>query len=358
MNLLVIFCLILFSQGQASEDWSGGTPRPQSMESKKQVIVVSLPGESNVQYLDHIQNLADFAIEMDAKTEGRDHLFIIHDRSGRKYLQHHTFTNAHLIEVDEPGLDMWMRDFPPAMPNQQIKFKYRPQYISRKQAKLDENNFRKFASLVGLPHLQQSDLVLEGGNIVENGVGAAITTERIYDDNPWMTKKQIIKKLEATINRKVAVVEDPDDTTGHADGVLSFVEEDVLLIGLYDGPDDQRYYDSMKRSVLKVFPCLTVIPLPCYTNNNVSDGFGSAEGSYANSLVTNNAVYVPFFSNKTANERAFAVFQSSTDKDVVAVGAAGKVHGLGGSVRCMSWQIDQDHPVANALFAYVSNKKK
>ncbi|KAL9981588.1 hypothetical protein ACROYT_G010313 [Oculina patagonica] len=349
MSLLLLFSLILITQGQASH---------LSMESKKQVIVVSLPGESNVQYLDHIQNLADFAIEMDAKTEGRDHLFIIHDRSGRKYLQHHTFTNAHLIEVDEPGLDMWMRDFPPAMPNQQIKFTYRPQYISASQAKLDEGSFWDFARLVGLPHLQHSDLVLEGGNIVENGVDAAITTERIYVDNPGMAKQAIINELEATINRKVVVVEDPQDTTGHADGILSFVEEDVLLISLFDDADGPGYYESMKNSVLKVFPGLTITPLPCYIKKSVSDGFGSAEGSYANSLVTNNAVYVPFFSNQTANERAFAVFQSSTNKDVVAVEAAGKVPGLGGSVRCMSWQIDQDHPVANALFAYVSNKKK
>ncbi|XP_078361382.1 putative agmatine deiminase [Oculina patagonica] len=327
------------------------------MESKKQVIVVSLPGESNVQYFDNIQNLADFAIEMDAKTEGRDHLFIIHDRSGRKYLQHHTFTNAHLIEVDEPGLDMWMRDFPPCMPNQQIKFRYRPQYINASQAKLDESNFWKFAGLVGLPQLQQSDLVLEGGNIVENGADAAITTERVFEDNPNVTEHEFVKELEATIKRKVAVVEDPQDTTGHADGILSFVEEDVLLISLFDDADGPRYYESMKSSVLKVFPDLTIIPLPCYIKKYVSHGFASAEGSYANSLVTNNAVYVPFFSNQTANERAFAVFQSSTDKDVVAVEAAGKVPGLGGSLRCMSWQIDQEHPVAKALFAYVNNKQ-
>ncbi|XP_078361175.1 uncharacterized protein LOC144645467 isoform X1 [Oculina patagonica] len=128
-----------------------------------------------------------------------------------------------------------------------------------------------------------------------------------------MSKQEFVKKLEATINRKVAVVEDPKDTTGHADGVLSFVEKDVLLIALYDGPDGQRYYDSVKSSVLKVFPGLTVIPLPSYTKKSVSHGFGSAEGSYDNSdrfrtetyssinlLVTDNALYVPSFnSNQT-----------------------------------------------------------
>ena len=321
------------------------------------MIVVSLPGENDVQYLDHIEKLANFAIEMDVKTKGRDHLFIVHDKSGWEYLKHHTFVNAHLIEVDQ-SLDMWMRDFPPTMPKQQIKFKYRPQYISGAQAKFDERRFNKFARTVGLPHLEHSGLVLEGGNIVENGVDVAITTERIYDDNPSMSKKEIVKKLEDTIDRKVVVLEDPQDTTGHADGIVAFVEENVLMISLFDDADGKGYYKSMKNAVLNAFPHIQVVPLPCYIKKVQSHGFGSAEGSYANSLVTNNAVYLPYFSNQAANDRAFRVFQRNTNKDVVPVPSAGKVPGLGGSVRCMTWQIDQGSPVANALFAYVNNKKK
>jgi len=326
-------------------------------ENKKQVIVVSLPGESDTQYLNHLQRIADFVVEMDAKTKGRDHLFIIHDKSGRAYLNHHNFVNAHLIEVDQ-SLDLWMRDFPPCMPKQQIKFRYRPQYILGEQAIWDESNFNNFACAVGLPNLDHSDLVLEGGNIVENGVDVAITTERTYSDNPDYTKKELVKALEDTINRKVVVIEDPQDTTGHADGIVSFVEEDVLLISLFDDPDGPGYYESMKNAVLNAFPNINVVPLPCYIKKSVSHGFGTAEGSYANSLVTNNAVYLPFFANQTANQRAFDVFQRNTNKDVVPVHNAGRVPGLGGSLRCMTWQIDQDHPVANALFAYVYSKRK
>ena len=326
-------------------------------ERKKQVIVVSLPGESDTQYLDHLQRIADFVIEMDGKTKDRDHLFIIHDKSGRAYLNHHNFVNAHLIEVDQ-SLDLWMRDFPPCMPKQQIKFRYRPQYILGEQAIWDESNFYRFARMVGLPQLQQSDLVLEGGNIVDNGVDAAITTERTYADNLDYSRQEFVKTLEDTINRKVVVIEDPKDTTGHADGIVTFVEDDVLLISLFDDPDGPGYYESMKNAVLNAFPDIKVVPLPCYIEKSVSHGFGTAEGSYANSLVTNNAVYLPFFANQTANQRAFDVFQSNTNKDVVPVHNAGRVPGLGGSLRCMTWQIDQDHPVANALFAYVNNKRK
>lgn len=320
------------------------------------MIVVSLPGESDFQYLEYLQDIADFVIELDGKTEGRDHLFIIHDKSGRAYLDHHTFTNAHLIEVDQ-FLDLWMRDYPPCMPNQQIKFKYRPQYLSKAQAKFDEGNFKRFASMVGLPELQQSRLVLEGGNIVENGVDAAITTERAHEDNKHLSKQDFVEELESAINRKVAVLPDPQDTTGHADGIVSFVEKDVLLISLFDDADGPGFYDEMKAAVLQVFPNLTVVPLPCYIKKSESHGFATAEGSYANSLVTNNAVYLPFFANQTSNQRAFDVFQRSTKKDVVPVYNAGKVPVLGGSLRCMTWQINQDHPVAQALFAYVDKKR-
>ena len=323
-----------------------------STDSKKQVIVVSLPGESDVQYLDNLQFIADFVIEMDGKTKGRDHLFIVHDESGLKYLNNHKFTNARLIQVKQ-SLDMWMRDFPPTMPKQQVKFKYRPQYISTEQAKFDEGNFEKFASVVGLPQLRGSDLVLEGGNIVDNGFDIAITTDRTYDDNPTMSHQEFVNKLETAIHRKVAVLPDPEDTTGHADGVVTFVENNTLLISLFDDADGPSFYDAMETAVLDVFPNLTVVPLPCYAKKGKTQGFVSAEGSYANSLVTNNAVYLPFFANQTSNDRAFAAFKNNTNKDIIPVYNASKVPVLGGSLRCMTWQIDQEHPVAKALFSYV-----
>ena len=149
---------------------------------------MSLPGESDVQYLDNLEKISEFVMEMDGKTKGRDHLFVIHDQSGLAYLKNHTFTNARLIEVDQ-SLDLWMRDFPPCMPKLQVKFTYKPQYIPADQARFDEGNFEKFASLVGLPQLKNSELVLEGGNIVDNGVDMAITTERPYEDNPSMSRE-------------------------------------------------------------------------------------------------------------------------------------------------------------------------
>ena len=322
------------------------------------MIVVALPGESDVEYVDYLEAIADFFIEFDGLTKGRDHLFIIHDKSGQKYLgDRHTFTNAHLIEVEQ-AIDMWMRDYPPAMPKRQIRFTYEPQYLNISRAKFDVANFEKFASVVGLPldQTKQSDIILEGGNIVENGVDAAITTERTLDDN-WskINETELVRILGALINRKVALIPDPDDTTGHADGIVSFVEKDVLLIAYYE--DNVYFFNLTRDAVLKVFPNLTIVPLPSYLVKSKVDGFDSAEGCYVNALVTNNAVYLPFFKNKTFNERAFAVFKNNTKKEVIPVHNTGDIPVLGGSVRCMTWQIDQEHPNAKALLAYVNKDK-
>ncbi|XP_031561159.1 uncharacterized protein LOC116297126 isoform X2 [Actinia tenebrosa] len=322
------------------------------MEKKKQVIVVSLPGESDGQYYEYLRDIVKFFIEMDEKTNGRDHLFIIHDKSGRWYLNRHEFKNAHLIEVDQ-YLDLWMRDSPPTMPKLQIKFKYRPGYIKSSEAKRVTQAFEKFATQVGLPSLEHCNLVLEGGNIVENGVDCAVVTDRVFKENKGKSEDNVVKALESAIKRKVVFTPDPEDSTGHSDGTVSFVEKDVLLIASYPDPDGQEYLHEVENEVKKECPSIQAIPLPCYMVNKKYRGFTSAEGSYANSLVTYNAVYLPFFSNQTSNQKAFDVFKSSTDKEVVPVHSAGKLAVLGGSIRCLTWQIDQDHPVAQSLFRYI-----
>jgi agmatine/peptidylarginine deiminase len=246
-----------------------------------------------------------------------------------------------------------MRDFPSTMPKLQVKFKYRPEYLKSSKAKKDEAAFEKFASQVGLPPLQHCNLVLEGGNIVENGENCAISSERVFKDNKGKSEDNVVKTLEAAIKRKVVFIPDPEDTTGHSDGVVSFVEKDVLFVGSYPDPDGQEYFKEIDKEVKKEFPSMNIVPLPCYEVKKKSYGFVSAEGSYANSLVTNNAVYLPYFTNQTSNKRAFDVFTSYTDKHVVPVHSAGKLALLGGSLRCMTWQIDQDHLVAQALFRYI-----
>lgn len=77
-------------------------------------------------------------------------------------------------------------------------------------------------------------------------------------------------------------------------------------------------------------------------------GFTTAVGCYVNMLVTNNAVYVPQFNMPNCDTQAIDVIKSHTNKKVVPIDAS-KLSHMGGSVRCMCWQIESSHLVAQVL---------
>ena len=320
------------------------------MASMKQVIVVSLPGITDLQYRRELNYIAEFFKELDDKTVGRDHLLITHDQSGLQYLDKHNFRHAKFIQV-ENYLDLWMRDFPPTMPKLQVKFIYKPHYVKPSNAKRVEEDFAKFGHQMKLPTFQRCEIILEGGNIVENGKDIAIVSDRVFKDNRHISEDKIVEKLENSIQRKVIFIPDPEDTTSHSDGIVSFVEEDVLVVACYSDRDGIEYYEEIKSLIRREAPEVKVVPLPCYELKKKSWGFSSAEGCYANALVTNNAVYVPFFSKQACNDRALEVYNSHTKKEVIPILSAGNLAVLGGSTRCLSWQISEDNPIAQSLLS-------
>ena len=69
------------------------------------------------------------------------------------------------------------------IPRNHVKFLYRPDYLSRSNARNVENEFRYFLSLYG-KYEEETTLALDGGNVVDNGVDKAIITDRFYYENP------------------------------------------------------------------------------------------------------------------------------------------------------------------------------
>ena len=65
--------------------------------------------------------------------------------------------------------------------------------------------------------------------------------------------------------------------------------------------------------------------------------FASACGIYVNSVVTNKYIYVPVF-NKPKDKKVIETIQNNTSKTVITINAE-NVCFLGGSVRCLSWQL-------------------
>ncbi|CAF1246672.1 unnamed protein product [Rotaria sp. Silwood1] len=133
---------------------------------------------------------------------------------------------------------------------------------------------------------------------------------------------------------QIAIIPElPDDTTGHADGMLMWVSNDKILLSQASEPQRTQIMSELEKS----FPGVKIIEIPDYYQHATWKGFTSACNIFVNAIVTDQYIYMPTF-NGPHDTSMFDLIQSHTIKKVIAVPAE-KVSFMGGSVRCLSWQV-------------------
>jgi agmatine/peptidylarginine deiminase len=355
--ILQAFCLFLaFLHQETSASTS-------ECDSSKQLVVAVLP--DNEYYKNSFPDIEYFIEQMAQGTRGLDHFIVLYseDWDNEFYEQGYDsvygekrsifglpFGDNTLRIVSNYNLDLWARDFGLVGPAGQVKFTYLPEYLKPKDAEFSDAQFNGLLKNLGIK-VTHSDIVLDGGNVVDNNWGKAIISERILEENKGKTKQELQSALENLLNMSIAFIADPDDTTGHSDGIVSFIEDDVVLIGDYNDPE---YYTDVENSIKTAYPDVKTVRLGCKvaTSSATSDknwrGFSSAVGSYVNILVTNNAAYVPQFGKPKCDKKALDLVKANTDKTVVPIDTS-KLSHMGGSVRCMTYQVETCNPVAKRL---------
>ena len=228
-------------------------------KKSKHLIIVSLPDDAY--YRKSFEDIECFIRDMSEKTTSIDDFMVVYstalEKRYRKLSTSPLGSNTkHLIV--EKSLDLWMRDFSPVLPKLQLKFRYKPKYLKTKVAKLVESDFMKALETMDV-QLEHSELVLDGGNVVNNG-NKVIISERVLHENRGKTAEVLRKELQNLLAAKVAFIPDPEDTTGHADGIVAFLEEDIVLIGDYG---DEEYYKAVEVAVKSTFPEVETFRLPC-----------------------------------------------------------------------------------------------
>ena len=163
------------------------------MAAEKQLIVLSLPDDDY--YKNNRDDIAYFAKDLAAKAGDKDNVLVLFpavfmsNSTSSKYGRF-DFGNAYVLPVEEP-IDLWMRDFGLILPNNPVKFRYQPDYLKKSDSRWVDDAVRKLLSKYG-GWAKESNLRLDGGNVVDNGVDKAIVSDRFIYDNP--------KKNEEVIN--------------------------------------------------------------------------------------------------------------------------------------------------------------
>ncbi len=317
---------------------SAGCAAVQSSESAswintpgKPLVVLSAPSIYDDYYAEVFNDIIAYDITFANSVAGKDNIIILADEDTLPYFEGQVPEDV-LLQADV--YDIWIRDFSPLFPANPTKFVFAPDYLRKRISKEIDDSFRAFTQAAELNY-PANDLVIDGGNFVHNGLDKAVFTERVFSDNPGMAPQEIETALKEALGLdEIAFIpEEAGDTTGHSDGMLMWVSEDKLLVNGYDEPFRAQVLTALE----KAFSGVSIIEIPSDYKPGIWKGFVSACGVHVNALVTQDYLYVPVFGGERDDE-IVDLIAAHTDKEIITVDASA-VCFMGGSVRCLSWQV-------------------
>jgi agmatine deiminase len=275
------------------------------------------------------------------------------------------FATTHLIAagVDlskvefyfHPTNDAWCRDHGPAFlvnPNADIKkvvvdWGYNAWGGKYPPFDLDDVIPTLIGKQFNLPVFNPG-IVMEGGSVEFNGKGTVLTSTCCLlneNRNPHLNQGQIEKYLfdYYGIDQVLWVDEGiiGDDTDGHIDDTIRFVNEDTVLSVVETNVNDENYellqqnLKSLSKLRLLNGKQLNIIELPM-PDAVVYDDM-RLPASYANFYISNKHVIVPTYRSKQDDKALDIIAQSFPEREVVGIDSTDIIWGLG-SFHCLSQQ--------------------
>ncbi len=266
------------------------------------------------------------------------------------------------IEVDlnkieffiNPTNDAWCRDHGPAfLINQNTKqkaivdWKYNAWGNKYPPFDLDDIVPTLIAKEFNLP-VFHPNIIMEGGSVEFNGKGTLLTSTACLlnpNRNPQLNQQQIENYLcEYYGVEQILWIDEGivgDDTDGHIDDTVRFVNEDTVLAVVEENKTDENHellqHNLKQLKTMRLFngKQLNIIELPMpdeliYENQRLP-------ASYANFYIANNVVVVPIFQYKKDDVALNIIQQCFPSRKVIGINSVDIIWGLG-SFHCLSQQ--------------------
>lgn len=234
--------------------------------------------------------------------------------------------------------DIWCRDYMPIQKdtNDFIQFEFFPDYLLEPKyiAKLTIPSETKIIDKI---NKEKSKLIIDGGNIIKSKT-TAILTEKIIKENSNLEPKTVISRLkqELGVENIVLIPKQPDDYTGHADGMIRFVDENKLIVNNYKNESD-TWRKRMDKALEKTG--LNIIPYPCEETDEKNEGGEfTAKGIYINFAQIGNVILFPQFGLKTDKIALKKTKELYPECNVIPINS-NEIADEGGVLNCISWNI-------------------
>lgn len=175
---------------------------------------------------------------------------------------------------------------------------------------------------------------------IVNWSDRAIITDRVFDENPeYSSKNKLIDEIEKLLEVEVIVIPQiKSDMTGHADGMVRFVNRDTVL-----GNDREKKFKYWKNGINKILKekGIEYIDIP-FLDHKEKKYPNHAIGCYVNYLEVENLIVLPIFETKdNQDHEVYDIFKNIfPNRDIERINY-NDVGFFGGLLNCTTWTIKQ-----------------
>jgi agmatine deiminase len=233
--------------------------------------------------------------------------------------------------------DIWCRDYCPIQVDKSkfIQFDYHPSYL-RGDLKIRTNPF-KIPELKSLKAIDKTCINLDGGNLIKYKT-KAILTDRIYSENCKQHGDKIFLdelKTLLEVDKVFVIPADKEDFTGHADGMVKFIDDKHILLNNYKSTSDKGSIKLEKRIREILRNEFDVISFPIRFDNNNCE---SAIECYINFLQIGNLIILPVFGFREDDSAFIKITECFPDCKVETINI-NRIAEKGGVMNCITWNL-------------------
>ena len=235
--------------------------------------------------------------------------------------------------------DIWCRDYMPVQTasGKLIQFRYEPSYLKGiKEYEESRSDVRSVCEANNIKPIF-SDINLDGGNVLICG-NRAIISRRVFEENPEIGAAELVGELSQLLEAEIITIPTINgDYTGHADGMVRFVDANTILGNNRD--EEYKYWrDGINRVLTETG--LQYIDIPFFYGYKDKAPTEHAIGLYVNYLEVGNLIVMPKFGvpgNK--DDEAIAKMKEIFPNRMIEAIDFNDVALEGGVLNCATWTI-------------------
>lgn len=230
--------------------------------------------------------------------------------------------------------DIWCRDHMPVQTEsgKLIQFKYDPSYLKDKKEDEDSRSDVKEVCRLNNLDAEFSNINLDGGNVLICD-GRAIISERIFSENKDKDRSELVNELSKLLGCEIIIIpEIHTDMTGHADGMVRFVNKNTILGN--NLATELKYWREGMQKVIDEYG-LKYINIPFFEPKDRKHPL-SAVGVYVNYLEINNLIVLPVFGREEDNQVITILHEAFPEKTIETIDYT-EIALEGGLLNCTTW---------------------